>query len=152
VTQTTHPTSSEKEIIVSKATVSRLFIGGAIAVVAGSTIAIAGIWVAMANGAFVMNGPDIVAVRGSLLTWSTLGLALVGGLVFLAGVIVGFLSWIGALLNTAQLPRKGWFVALLLLGVFSFGFIGMIAYLIAGPRNVSEAPRLPKTPAPAVAA
>ena len=136
----------------SKATVSRLFISGAIAVIAGTIVAIAGIWVAIANGGFVMNGPDIVAIRGSLLTWSTLGLALVGGLVFLAGVIVGFVSWIGALLNTAQLVRKRWFVGLLLLGIFNFGFIGMLAYVIAGPDGISGAARQPQAPAPGVAA
>ena len=43
------------------------------------------------------------------------------------------MSWIGALLNTSQLESKTWFLALLLLGIFNFGFFAMIAYLIAGP-------------------
>jgi hypothetical protein len=137
---------------VSKATVSRLFIGGAIAVIAGAIVAIAAIWVAIANDVFVMNGPDIVAIRGSALAWSTLGLALAGGLVFQGGLIVGFVSWIGALLNTAKLERKRWFVGLLLLGIFNFGFIGMIAYLIAGPDGVDGSGRRPQVPVPAVAA
>jgi len=42
-------------------------------------------------------------------------------------------SWIGALLNTIQLEDKTWFVLLLVLGLFSFGFVAMIAYVIAGP-------------------
>ena len=90
----------------SKATVTKLFIGGAIAVVAGGIVAIAAIWVAIANDVFVMNGPDMTAVRGSALAWSTLGLALAGGLALVAGLIAGLASWIGALLNTAQLERK----------------------------------------------
>ncbi|MGZ6256323.1 MAG: hypothetical protein ACXWMB_04840 [Candidatus Limnocylindria bacterium] len=37
------------------------------------------------------------------------------------------------LLNTAELADKTWFVILLVLGIFSFGLIAMIAYVIAGP-------------------
>ena len=136
----------------SKTTVSTLFIGGAIAVIAGAIVAIAAIWVAIANNVFVMTGADIVGIRGSVLAWSTLGLALVGGLGFLAGVIVGFVSWIGALVNTAQLERKRWFVGLLLLGVFNFGFIGMIAYLIAGPDGLGGSTRRPRAPVSVAAA
>ena len=136
----------------SKATVTRFFISGGLAIVAGAILAIAAIWIAIANNVFVMNGPDIVAVRGSTLAWSTLGLALVGGLVIMAGLIVGLVSWIGALLNTAQLENKGWFVGLLLLGIFNFGFIGMIAYLVAGPDGLGGSTRRPQVPVPAVPA
>ena len=49
-----------------------------------------------------------------------------------AGLIGGLVSWIGALLNTWQLASKTWFVALLLLGIFSLGFFAMVAYVMAG--------------------
>ena len=117
----------------TKATVSRLFIGGALAVVAGAILFVAAVWIAIANDVFVMNGPDIVAVNGSALVWSLLGLGIVGGLAMAAGAIAGLVSWIGALLNTSELESKAWFLALLLLGIFSFGFIAMIAYVVAGP-------------------
>jgi hypothetical protein len=136
---------------VSKTTVSRLFIGGIIAVIAGAIVAIAAIWVAIANDVFVMNGADIVAVRGSTLAWFTLGFGLVGGIVILVGLIVGLVSWIGALLNTAQLENKGWFVGLLLLGIFNFGFIAMIAYLIAGPDGLRGSAPRPQVSIPAAA-
>jgi hypothetical protein len=136
---------------VSKASVSRLFIGGTIAVIAGAIVAIAAIGVAIATDVFVMNGADIVAVRGSALAWFTLGLGLVGGLVIIAGLIVGLGSWIGALLNTAQLENKGWFVALLLLGIFNFGFIAMIAYVVAGPDGLRGSTPRPQVPATAAA-
>ena len=48
----------------SKATVTRLFIGGALAVIGGAILAIAAVWIAIANDVFVMNGPDIVALPG----------------------------------------------------------------------------------------
>jgi uncharacterized membrane protein len=51
----------------------------------------------------------------------------------IGGFIGGLVSWIGALLNTAELQDKTWFVLLLVLGLLSFGLMAMIAYLIAGP-------------------
>jgi hypothetical protein len=34
--------------------------------------------------------------------------------------------------------NRSWFLVLLLLGIFSFGFVAMIAYLIAGPDATAE--------------
>ena len=132
----------------SKATVTRLFIGSLIAVSAGAILAVAAIWVAIANDVFVMAGPDIVGIHGSTLAWSLLGLALLGALAVAGGAIAGFVSWIGALLNTWRLESKTWFAVLLLLGIFNLGFFAMIAYLIAGPDGkATAAPRV--SPAPA---
>ena len=57
----------------------------------------------------------------------------------MAGLIAGLVAWIGALLNTWQLDSKAWFVALLLLGIFNFGFFAMIAFLAAGPDGTTDA-------------
>ena len=46
----------------SKATVTRLFIGSGIAIVAGAILAVAAVWLAIANDVFVMAGPDIVGI------------------------------------------------------------------------------------------
>jgi len=123
----------------SKATVTKLFIGGTLAVIAGAILAIAAVWIAIANDVFVMNGPDIVGLRGSGLAATTLGLGIVGGLAIAGGLIAGLVSWIGALLNTWQRENKGWFVGLLLLGIFNFGLVAMIAYLVGGPDGTAEA-------------
>jgi hypothetical protein len=133
---------------VSKATVTRLFIGGVIAAGAGAIFAILAVGLAYANDLFVMSGPDVVGVQGGPLALSLLGLGIVGGLAIAGGLIAGLVSWIGALLNTWQRESKGWFVSLLLLGIFNFGFIAMIAYVIAGPDGTKETVRLP-APAPA---
>ena len=122
----------------SKATVTKLFIGSAIAVVAGAILAIVAVWIAYANGVFVMSGNEVVDVRGSSLAWSMLGLGIVGGVAMIGGMIGGLVSWIGALLNTSQLESKTWFLVLLLLGIFSFGFVAMIAYVVAGPDGTAE--------------
>jgi MFS family permease len=132
----------------SKATVTRLFIGSLIAGIAGAILAIAGVSIAIASDVFVMSGNDIVGIQGGTLAWSLLGLAVVGGLAIAGAMIGGLVSWIGALLNTSQLESKTWFLVLLLLGIFSFGLVAMIAYVVAGPDGTRETE--PRTvPAPA---
>ena len=123
----------------SKATVTRLFIGSLVAFGAGAVVTIFAIALAIANDVFVMSGNDIVAIQGGTLAWALIGLAVLGGLAAAGGVIAGFIAWIGAVLNTWQLESKAWFVGLLLLGIFNFGFVAMIAYVIAGPDGKAAA-------------
>jgi hypothetical protein len=122
-----------------KATVTKLFIGSLIAFGAGAIVAIFAIALAVANDVFVMDGNDIAAIQGGTLAWVLIGLAILGVLAAVGGVIAGFVAWIGAVLNTWQLDSKAWFVGLLLLGIFNFGFIAMIAYVIAGPDGKAAA-------------
>lgn len=117
----------------SKATVTRLFIGSLIAFGAGAIVAILAIALAIANDVFVMAGSDIAGIQGGALGWSLIVIALLGGAAAAGGVIAGFVAWMGAVLNTWQLDSKAWFVALVLLGIFNFGFVAMIAYVLAGP-------------------
>jgi len=135
----------------SKSTVTRLFVGSGIAIVAGSILAIAAIWLAIANDVFVMNGSDIVGLRGGAVAVSLIGLGIVGGLAVLGGFLGGLTSWIGALLNTWQLESKAWFVGVLLLGIFNLGFFAMVAYLVAGPDGMRPSAD-PSARAPAGAA
>jgi hypothetical protein len=127
----------------SKATVVSLFVGSVIAVIAGALLAFAAVWIAYANGVFVMQGPDVVGVQPSPFAWSMVGLALVAALAMIGGFVGGLVSWIGALLNTAQVENKTWFILLLVLGLLSFGFVAMIAYLIAGPDGTQRAAAAP---------
>jgi hypothetical protein len=60
----------------------------------------------------------------------------------IGGAIGGLVSWIGALLNTAQLEDKTWFIILLVLGLLSFGLFAMIAYVIAGPDGTRQSATL----------
>jgi hypothetical protein len=117
----------------SKATVTRLFIGSVIAAGAGAIFLIIAVGLALANDVFVMSGADVVGVQGGPLALALFGLGVAGALAIVGGMIGGLVSWIGALLNTSQLDSKTWFLGLLLLGIFNFGFFAMIAYLIAGP-------------------
>jgi hypothetical protein len=116
-----------------KPTVVKLFVGSVIAVVAGILLAFGAVWAAYASGAFVMSGPDVIGIDPTPFAWTMVGLAILAALAMLGGFIGGLVSWIGALLNTAELEDKTWFVLLLVLGLLSFGLVAMIAYVIAGP-------------------
>ena len=109
----------------SKATVTRLFIGGMLAVLAGAILAVASVWVAIANDVFIMDGPDIVGLGGGSLGVALVAVALVGS----------------ETLNTARIANKAWFIALLLTGIFSLGFLAMIAYVVAGPDGTIDSGR-----------
>jgi hypothetical protein len=135
----------------SKATVTRLFIGSGIAIVSGAILAAATVSLAIANNVFVMSGPDVVGLRGSVLAWSLLGLGIVGGLAVADGMIGGLVAWIGALLNAWQLESRTWFAVLLLLGIFNLGFFAMIAYLVAGPDSTTTGAMSRRAPAPSPA-
>jgi hypothetical protein len=124
---------------VSKPTVVKLFAGSVIAVVAGTLLAFGAVWGAYASGVFVMSGPDVVGIESTPFAWTMVGLAVLAALAIIGGLIGGLVSWIGALLNTAQVEDKTWFVLLLVLGLFSFGMVAMIAYVIAGPDGTQRA-------------
>ena len=117
----------------TKPTITRFFVGGIVAVVAGLFLAFIAVWAAFAAGEFVMDGSDVTDVQFTAFGWSMVGLMIIGGFSMIGGAIAGLVAWIGALLNTAQLDDKLWFVLLLVLGLLSFGFIAMVAYVIAGP-------------------
>jgi hypothetical protein len=135
---------------VSKATVTRLFIGSLIAAGAGIVVMVAAVWLAFANDVFVLNGQQVVDIQNTPAAWWLLGVALIGVLAIAGGAISGLISWIGALLNTWRVESKAWFVGLLLLGIFNFGFFAMVAYVIAGPDGKALRIQVPAT-APAAA-
>ena len=93
------------------------------------------------GGTFTYNDAtrayDFVPVLNGFF-WSMTGLIVIGGVVAAAGGLVQLVAWIGALVNTYQVPDKTWFAVVLgggVLGLF-FGLIGfaaMVAYVIAGP-------------------
>jgi hypothetical protein len=133
-----------------KATITRLFVGSLVALLGGLVLlGIAG-GLAYANGSLVMDGPDVVGIDATPFGWAMIVLAAVAVLVMIGAALVQFVAWVGAVLNTAQLENKTWFVVLLLTGLLSFGFIAMLVYVIAGPPDAeppvsapSEAPTNP---------
>jgi hypothetical protein len=130
----------------SKSSVTRLFIGSVLAIAGGLVLGFVAVLFGYTNGAFVMKGPDVVGVQATGMAWTVTALVVIGILAMIAGVIGQFVAWIGAVLTTAQLEDKTWFLVLLLLGVFSFGFVAMLAYVIAGPDGATSAAKQRPTP------
>ena len=122
----------------SKSTVTKLFVGSLIAILGGLVVLLAAVWIAFANSSFIMSGPDVTGIEATPFAWSMVGIAIIGLLAMIGGVIGQFVAWIGAVINTAYLEDKTWFVVLLVLGLLSFGFVAMIAYVIAGPDGTAR--------------
>jgi hypothetical protein len=117
----------------SKPTITRLFVGSLIAIVGGLLLLVAAGILAIASSSLVMNGPDVTGIQPTTFAWSMVAVAAVALLVMIGGAIGQFVAWIGAVLNTARLEDKMWFILLLVLGLLSFGFIPMLIYVIVGP-------------------
>lgn len=117
----------------SKVAITRLFVGGVLAVIAGILLAAVAFVAMLTSGVVVTEGARIVGLDGGAISWTMIGVATVGVLGIVFGSIVAVVSWIGALLNTVQLEDKTWFALLLVLGLLSFGFIALVAYVIGGP-------------------
>jgi hypothetical protein len=131
--------------------IRKLFVGSLIAAAGGLVLlAVAG-GLAIANSSVVKNGPDVTAIHATPLGWVMIGLAGIAILVLVAAAITQFVAWVGAVINTAQLQDKTWFIVLLLTGLLSFGFIAMIVYLIAGPGDpqpITAVPAITKAAGP----
>jgi hypothetical protein len=123
----------------SKSSITRLFAGAIAAVVVGFTIGIAGVAAALANGAVVIRGSEVVTLNGGPFAWAIAAL-IVASLVLAAGTLAAIASWAGALLNTYRLDDKAWFVVLLVTGLVSLGWVAMIAYVFAGPDSTAQEP------------
>jgi hypothetical protein len=134
-----------------KTMIRKLFVGSLIALAGGLVLlAVAG-GLAVANSSLVKNGPDVTAIHATPLGWVMIGLAGVAILVLVAAAITQFVAWVGAVINTAQLEDKTWFIVLLVTGLLSFGFIAMIVYLIAGPEDpqpITAVPAITKAASP----
>jgi hypothetical protein len=124
-----------------KQTIIRLFVGSLLAGAGGMVFLVVAGTVLYRSDTFVMDGPDVVGVESTWLGWAMLGLAIIAVLV-IAGAVIGQLAaWIGAVLNTAALPDKTWMIVLLVTGLLSLGFLGMLAYVMAGPDDKQAQPK-----------
>jgi len=78
-------------------------------------LAVAGA-LALANGSLVKDGPDVTGIRETPFGWVMAGLAAVAVVVMLAAAVTQFVAWVGAVINTAGLKDKTWFIILLVTG------------------------------------
>jgi hypothetical protein len=134
-------------INMTKSTVVKLFWGSLIGLVAGLVLMGITFALAISNDIFIMSGPDVTGIKSGVLSWTLLGLIGLAVMLLLFAAVTHFVAWIGAVLNTAQLPDKTWFVVLLVVGLLGLVFIATVAYVIAGPDAVKakeEASALPQ--------
>lgn len=126
----------------TKSTITRLWLAGVIVFAAGMIMGGISLGLMLANGGHFVpavggNGSDFVPTMDTYF-WTTVVLTTVGFGVAAVGGVVQLAAWIGAVVNTYQLPDRTWFIVLLaggLLGL-AFGLIGfaaMVAYVVAGP-------------------
>ena len=121
----------------SKSTVTRLFVGGLVAMGAGIVLGLVAVVGGLTAGAITIGDGGTVEISGGALSW-TIVLLVIAFIAFLGGSIAGLVSWIGALINTYELADKTWFFLLLILGLISFGFVAMIAYVFVGPDGTAQ--------------
>jgi hypothetical protein len=134
----------------SKSTVVKWFFGSLIGLAGGIILLLGSGAAALANDVFIMRGPDVVGIRSGGLAWTLIGLGALAVLVMMAAAVALFVAWIGAVLNTASLPNKTWFVLLLVVGLLGLVFLATLAYVIAGPDGTTESqPRAGVAPAEA---
>ena len=130
----------------TKSMVTTIFVGSLIAIVGGVIVAAAGVGIVLATGTLQIEGPDVTGFQPSSITPAAIGLVLLGGLAIIGGSLGQFVAWIGAVVNTARLDDKTWFVVLLVLGLLSFGFVAMLVYVLAGPDGTAPRPAPPANP------
>ena len=135
-------------LFMTKARITTTFLVSLLALAAGFVMLVVTGGLAYASDVVEMDGPDVVGVKSTLFGWTMITLAATAVLVMLAAAVGQLVAWVGAVLNTAQLEDKTWFVVLLLTGLLSFGFIAMIVYLVTGPEDPRPArmPQLPEQP------
>jgi hypothetical protein len=121
----------------SKSTVTRLFIGAIVAVAVGAIVGVTALVAALAGGVVAIGGANVVSVDGGAFG-GTIPWLVIASLAIAGGGIAALASWIGALLNTYRLDDKTWFVVLLVLGLFSLGWVAMVAYVVAGPDGTTR--------------
>lgn len=142
-----------------KPTITRTWITGVIVTFVGLIVAGIGVAMMLTHGGHWdqvagTNSWNFTANTNGFF-WMTVAVICVGGLIVLAGAVVQFAAWIGALVNTRRLRDQTWFMILLiggLLGLVS-GLIGlgvMIAYLVAGPDGMAIEQPWMETPQPPV--
>jgi hypothetical protein len=144
----------------TKATITRTWIGGLIGIAAGLVLVGASVGLMLGYGGTFTpapsgNGYDFVPTTDGFF-WTMVGFIVLGGTAAIAGGFVQLVAWIGALINTNRLSDKTWFTILLLSGLVGLifapvGFAAMVAYVVGGPdgmtgeRQQTPSPTIPST-------
>ena len=126
----------------SRPVIAKLFYGSLIAIVLAIILMIVAAALAFGSSSLLMDGPDVIGIR-STFGWAMVAVGAVAALVLVAASIAQLVAWIGALIETAPLENKTWFVVLLVAGLFGFGLIAILVYLLVEPDTGRRAPSQP---------
>jgi hypothetical protein len=117
----------------SKRTIDRLFAGSLAALLVGVVLVLVTVASFLCTATWTTSGTQVTQFEVDQgITW-TIWFAVAGGIIAAVGGLGQLVAWIGALVNTARLEDKLWFIVLLVTGIFSFGFIAMLVYVLIGP-------------------
>lgn len=122
----------------SKRLITQLFLGSLLGVLVGLVLLVIAGTVAIATGNVEMDGSDFVGFEPAV-DWVLFAFAGPAVIILLCALVVQFVAWIGALMRSAQVENKTWFVILLVLGLLGLGFVPMLIYVLAGPDDGSGA-------------
>ena len=122
----------------SKRMIDRLFAGSLAALVIGVVLILITVAAFLCTATWTMSGTQVTRFEVDQGVMWTIGFAVVGSALAAVGGIGQLVAWIGALVNTARLDDKVWFVVLLVTGLLSFGFVAMLAYVLAGPDGTAQ--------------
>ena len=134
----------------TKSSVTKLFVGGLIAIMGGIFLMALGGLLALSGTTFVTSSGEVTGVNFNASAPQMLSLVLAGLMIVIAGGVAQFVAWIGALMNTSRLEDKTWFILLLVLGLLSFGLVAMLVYVVAGPDG-TESSTTARQPSPGAA-
>ena len=101
----------------TRSTIIRLFVGSLIAAGVGTALFVIAAAVGLGNEMLIMNGPDVVGFRPGALSATMIVMAGVAILLWTAATVAVVVAWVGAIINTANLPGKTWLVVELVLGL-----------------------------------
>ena len=120
----------------SRSVIVKWFYGSLVALAAGLVLLFGAGAVAISADVLVMDGPDVVGIRSTGSAW-TLGILLgLAVLVLVGSAVATLVAWIAAVVNTASLPDKTWFVVLLVVGLVGMVFIALVAYVVAALKQI----------------
>ena len=124
----------------TRSTIVRLFIGSLIGSGAGIALFVIAAALGFGDKVLIMNGPDVVGIRPGALSATMIITAGLACLLWFAATVAVVVAWVGAIINTANLPSKTWLAIQLVLGLLGLPFVAVLAYVVGRPDATAPGP------------
>ena len=123
----------------TRSTILRLFVGSLIAAVVGGALFTIAAAVGLGNEVLIMNGPDVVGLRPGALSATMIITAGAAFLLWTGATVAVLVAWVGAIINTANLPSKTWLAIELVIGLLGLPFVAVLVYVVGRPKETAYA-------------